>query len=271
MIEARVENHGRSADQSGAPIQSVERAVRILGAVARQREGARLSDISRELGLHVSTVFNLAKSLVALGCLRVEEGGKRYRIGRTILSLSASCHDERALVEVTQPFLRKLAEVTGESSHFAVWSGDQVLILARSQGQGAFQLAEHLGALRPAYATAIGKALLGGLTKRELDGWFGRVDLSALTEKTILEPDTLRRQIERVRAEEIAYDDGEYNPEARCVAAPVRGASGKVVGSIGISGPIWRVSLHDIAEHASRVRDVARQLSGELGYIELGA
>lgn len=252
---------------SGATIQSVERAFRILEAISRHRQGARLSDISREIGLHVSTTFNLAKSLVALGCLRIEEDGKRYKIGRSIFALASASFDDQAMAEVALPLLRDLAQTTGESSHFAVWAGDEVLILARTQGSGAFQMAEHLGSLRPAYATAIGKALLSGLTQPELKGWMDRVPLEPLTEKTITDSEALLREIERVRSDSMAFDDGEYNPEARCLAAPVIGFAGRVIGSVGISGPIWRVSLHDIAQHSETVRAIARRLSEEFGHI----
>lgn len=76
----------------------------------------------------------------------------------------------------------------------------------------------------------------------------------------------LRLQVERVRLEGVAYDDCEYNTEARCMAAPVRNFTNEIVGSLGISGPVWRMSLNEISKHADTVRQLAIELSSELGF-----
>ncbi|MCZ7597067.1 MAG: hypothetical protein M5U09_03970 [Gammaproteobacteria bacterium] len=64
----------------------------------------------------------------------------------------------------------------------------------------------------------------------------------------------------------MAYDDSEYNEEARCIAAPVRDYRGRVVGAIGFSGPVWRVSLGDLSSYSRLTLDMARELSRVLGY-----
>jgi IclR family KDG regulon transcriptional repressor len=68
-----------------------------------------------------------------------------------------------------------------------------------------------------------------------------------------------------VRRKGIAYDDGEFDPEVRCVAVPVRDFAGRVTGAIGISGPIWRLSLQALQDKSARVRAAAERLSAELG------
>ena len=68
-----------------------------------------------------------------------------------------------------------------------------------------------------------------------------------------------------LREDGIAFDDGEFNPEVRCIAVPVMDFTGNVIGALGISGPIWRLSNHALQGHARNVRAAANRLSVEFG------
>ena len=75
----------------------------------------------------------------------------------------------------------------------------------------------------------------------------------------------LLREIEEVRRSGIAFDDGEFNLEVRCVAVPVRDFTGQTIGALGISGPIWRLSLQALQSRAKIVQAAADRLSAEFG------
>jgi DNA-binding IclR family transcriptional regulator len=73
------------------------------------------------------------------------------------------------------------------------------------------------------------------------------------------------REITEIRRTGIAFDDGEFNPEVRCVAVPVKDFTGQVVGALGISGPIWRLSNQMLHANAQIVQKLAGRLSAEFG------
>ncbi len=262
-------DEGRSRERGG--IQSIERAFAILEEVARSRDGVTLAELSKRLGLHTSTVFHLVQTMVARGYVRQMREGRRYRIGRPLFALAAAARDEVELISLATPVLENLSAVTGETGHFGVWSGGSVVVLAKTQGAGAFQMASSVGPLRPAYCTGLGKALLAALAPSQLDRYLATTELRPLSPHTTVEPERLRRQLEEVRRDGIAFDDGEFDPEVRCVAVPVRDFTGLVAGALGISGPIWRLSLARLQECATLVRAAADQLSGELGFTTPGA
>lgn len=247
-------------------VQSIERAFAILEAVARERDGIRLGELSRRLGLHTSTTFHLAKTMVMLGYLRQMPDDKTYRIGALLFTLAAGALDEIELASLARPILGSLAAQTGEASHFAIRSNDDIVVLARTVGPGAFQLVDRVGATRPAHCTALGKILLVELDDDQLNAFLARRPPSALTAKTITDPALIVREIEGVRRTGIAYDDGEFNYEARCVAVAVYDFTGGVRGAIGISGSVWRLSLQALEEKSRHVRTAAAELSKQLGY-----
>jgi IclR family transcriptional regulator, KDG regulon repressor len=252
------------AQKERAGVQSLERAFGLLEAIAHARQGIGLAELSKKVGLHNSTTFHLVKTMVALGYIR-QDRDKRYRIGRSLFALAAGSLDEVELVSLAIPVLEDLTEATGESGHFAVRSGDSVVVIAKTSGSGAFQLTNRVGITRPAHGTALGKVLLAALTPSQLDRFLENHELTALTPKTITEPEQLRQEIREVARTGVAYDDGEFNAEVRCVAVPVHDFTGQVVGALGISGPIWRLSIPMLQKQTELVKAAAQRLSADLG------
>jgi IclR family KDG regulon transcriptional repressor len=249
----------------GGGVQSIGRAFAILEEIARSRDGVSLAELSKRVGLHNSTTFHLVKTMVTLGYVRQLKDSKRYRVGRPLFALAASSLDDVEMVSMATPILEDLSRETGESGHFAVRMGDSVVVIARTSGSGAFQLTDRVGVIRPAHATALGKIVLAALRPEQLERYLARAELKPHTPKSIVEVGALRQEIEEVRRANIAYDDGEFDAELRCVAVPVRDFTGQVIGAIGISGPIWRLSLQVLQSRAKLVQAAADKLSADFG------
>jgi len=247
-------------------IQSLERAFAILEQVARHRDGITLAELCKSVGLHSSTTFHLVRTMVQLGYASQDADSKKYRIGRKVFSLAAGALDENELANRATPVLELLTDRTGESSHFAIRSGDDIVIIAKTGGAGMFQLVDRAGAVRPPNATALGKVLLAALTPAQIARYFEKRELARFTPKTIVEREALLAELEQVRRNGIAFDDGEFDAEVRCVAVPVHDFLGRVAGAIGISGPMWRLSLQSLHEKSKLVRQSAAEFSAELGY-----
>src|SRR5487761_2591379 len=222
-------------------VQSIARAFAIAEEIARNRDGIGLAELSKRVGLHNSTTFHLVKTMVQLGY-------------------------ESQLVSVATPVLEKLTSATGEYSHFAIRSGEQIVVVAKTAGTGIFQMVDRTGAVRPAHATALGKVLLAALSPSQLARYLETCELRPFTAKTIVERESLLREIDEVRRKGRAFDDGEFDSEARCVAVPVRDFTGRVAGAIGMSGPMWRLSLQALQDKSKYVREAAVELSAELGF-----
>ena len=265
--EQNIDDDAEDRQRSG--VQSLGRAFSILEEVARHREGIGLAELSKLVGLHNSTTFHLAKTMVSLGYMRQERDSKRYRVGRPLFALAASALDEIEMVNLATPILEDLSRESGESGHFAVRMGDSVVVIARTSGAGAFQLTDRVGVVRPAHCTALGKIILASLRPDQLKRFLERVDLKPSTKKSITDPSALLREITEIRRDAIAFDDGEFNAEVRCVAVPVYNFTGEVIGALGISGPIWRMTDQVLQGRAKLVQTAAGRLSAEFGARDL--
>lgn len=266
LAKAAPRSRPADGEKERTGIQSLARAFAILEEIAANPAGIALADLCRNVGLHSSTTFHLVRTLVQLGYASQLAESRKYRIGRKVFSLAAGALDENELVARVTPALERLAQQTGESAHFAILDGNEVVIAMRTSGPGMFRLVDRPGAVRPGHATALGKVLLATLSPEQLESYFATGPLARYTPKTIVERDALLAELADVRRTSIAFDDGEYNAEARCVAVPVHDFLGRVAGAIGISGPMWRLSLQSLHEKSRTVLRIAGQLSEELGH-----
>ena len=114
--------------------------------------------------------------------------------------------------------------------------------------------------MNPLHCTALGKVLLA----------FGDVDMPAVLE--ILhpthhhDPGPLRENLEQIRMQGYAVDDEEFDLGVRCIAVPVFDFRGKVIGSIGISGPATRVTRERLPELAAIVLEIGKALSERMTF-----
>ena len=247
-------------------IQSLQRGLTILEIVGKKGDGLSMAEVSREIGLHPSTTFHLVRTLTTLGYLAQDERTKEYLLGSKVFQLAAAAWTESQLVRISAPLLAESAQRTGETSHLAIFEHGEVIVVNKCEGSSPIRLSERIGHPRPAHCTAIGKVLLAHLPEAELKVFLGGPELKPATPRSITSIPILEQELTRVRAQGYAFDDEEFTQGIRCLAAPVRNFTGNVVAAIGISGPVWRVSLDRVAELTEFVKDVGRRMSLELGY-----
>lgn len=255
-----------SKSTSRGGIQSLERAFAILEHVVQFPDGIGLSDLSRSVGIHLSTTSHLVKTLVKLGYVTQIADTRRYRVGLRLFSMASCSMNENMIVHAATPILAELAAETGEYTHLAVLSGSDVVIIAKAMGTGMLQLSEGAGGVRPVYCTAIGKILLSDLDAPALNKIIDAKPMVRRTPKTIIERDVLLEELEITRKRGYAIDDAEFDSEVRCAAMLVHDFSGHRVAAIGFSGPIWRLSLSELQEKAEMLARAAAKLSEHLGY-----
>lgn len=251
----------------GTTIQSLHRGLRILELIAKDGSGVGMADVSRKIGLHTSTTFHLLRTLTTLGYLVQDETTRKYHLGSKVFQLAASAWTEVQLLKMSAPLLTEMAQQTGETSHLAIFERGEVIVINKIDGSGPVRLSERVGYPRPAHCTAIGKVLLAHLPEPELKAFLQTSELRPLTPKTITAGPILEQELERVRKQGYAFDDEEFAQGIRCLAAPVRNFTDHVVAAIGISGPVWRVSLDRVAQLTEVVKLMGLRLSQQLGHV----
>lgn len=247
-------------------IQSLDRGLFILEAVAKSADPVPLGQLTDLLGIDRSSVFRLANTLKRRGFLANPNGSsKHYVLGPSIWRLSRKYGWSNMLVTVSHEPLKALAKGTGETAHLAVRDGKEALFIDHyASTNQVIVVSGQTGESVPLYCTAHGKALLADCRLPELKAIFGDAPFPAHTARTIVSLDQLAKACVEIKGEGYAMDDAEFLEEVRCLAAPIRDKDGMVAASIGISAPVTRFPRERCLRTARQVAETAREISAAL-------
>ncbi len=246
-------------------VQALERAAAILGAFSADEPELRLSDLSERLGLHKATTHRFLVNLEHLGFVERAPHSGKYRLGWRLFELGGLVSQRLDLWDEALPFLEGLVRDTGETGHLAVLEGGQAVYIERVETRRALRLPSAVRRGYPAHATNLGKILLAYASADVVDQILLTRELEVFTPNTITNVDQLRVELAAIRERGYSVDNEEFDEGLRCIGAPVRDSSGRVVAAIGIGGPVTRVTPARIEELARVVIAAAHSLSLRLG------
>ncbi|AHH19921.1 transcriptional regulator, IclR family [Nocardia nova SH22a] len=216
-----------------------------------------LAELGRRTRIPKGTLHRVLADMVAVRLLERTQAG--YRLGGYLFELGMRASVERSLLEVSIPFLEELNARIHETVHLGVLDGTEVVYLTKIGGRRQASAPSRIGGRMPVHCTAIGKMLLAhsdrSLRDRVLSG-----PLRAYTPRTMAQPGTLRRQLDRIAVEGVAYEFEESAPGLVCVAAPVIEAD-EVVAAISVAGPSHRFKPES---HIAAVRAAADGIGATL-------
>ncbi|WP_426247641.1 IclR family transcriptional regulator [Nocardioides sp. LHG3406-4] len=243
------------------------RALDILEIFLEENELSAM-DVVRRLELPRTTVHELLGTLVARGYLNPSpHGNGRYRLGIRTFQLGSMYRERLDLAREGHYVAAEVSARCEETVHLAVIDGREVTYIAKVDSPHPVRMVSEVGRRVPAHCTAVGKALLAGLTDDQLDGLYqGIGSLPALTPNSITSFSQLRREIEGVRRAGVALEISESNQSVACVGAPVYDHTGTVIAAMSISVPLLRWSDDVQASTCELVKEGARNLSETMGF-----
>lgn len=249
-------------------VASVVRAARLLKTFSRQRPELGITELAHLLRLPPSSVYRLVSSLESEGLMEQDPTTGKYRLSLDLFLLGAQVLDQAGLGEASLPFLRRLAEVSGETVNMGILREGMVVYLHKVESPNVIRTSFAIGDRAPAHCTAIGKVLLAHLSDRELEGLVRQCPLEKWGPNTITSLEALKEELRRTRERGYSLDNEEFAANIRCIGAPVRDYLGQVVAGIAISGPAHRLSLERLEELREPILETARWISERLGYRE---
>jgi DNA-binding IclR family transcriptional regulator len=256
-----------SASASRYRVQSVERALQLLGAFNQDERQLALAELAERVGIPRSTAFRLLSTLESEGFVR--RVGTDYCLGFRCFVLGNVVKADLAIEREALPFLEALRDVTGETTQLAVLDSWQVVYLARvfSHLPVAY-MRSRVGVVLPAYCTGLGKALLAELPPEEVERWSRTQHFPRLTSTTLASPEELLADLAAIRHRGYALDQEEREIGVACIAAVVRDDTGSPVAAISAAGPIDRLPRDlEGSEMATQVMTAAAGISERLGYV----
>jgi IclR family pca regulon transcriptional regulator len=244
-------------------VQSLDRGLAVIRAFGPDRDRLSLSEVARATGLTRAATRRFLLTLVQLGYVRND--GREFSLRPRVLELGYAYLSGLALPEIASPHLEELVAKVRESSSVSVLDGDYIVYVARVPTKRIMTVAISVGTRFPAYATSMGRVLLGAMSPEELDRYLTEADLTALTGRTVTSPGQLRDIVSEVSRQGYAIVDQELEEGLRAVAAPIHGAGGTVTAAINVSAHASRVSLAAMrTDLLPALQETARRIEADL-------
>lgn len=245
------------ASENGS-VQSLERTFAVLRLIGESDGYISLSELSHQSGLPQPTIHRAMKTLVKLGMVRQDQS-RRYALGAGLIQLGEQASS--VLGSWARPYLKKVADLTGETSNMAIFDNDLVTYVAQSPGHQQMRMFTEVGRRVPPHRTAVGKAMMAHMSDSRIDDIIERVGLPTMTEFTITTREALNAELTKILKTGYAVDNQEQELGVICVAVVV--PQTPIPTAISISGPSTRMTRQFIEDSVISMQRIAREISEE--------
>jgi DNA-binding IclR family transcriptional regulator len=232
--------------------------VAILGELADARSELGTNELARRTGINVSTISRILATLVSGGLVEHVPATGRYRLGVGVVRLANAVHARLDVRSLARPHLEEIASGTSETVTLSVPGEHEAITLDFVQSPLSVRSVAEVGRTSAAHATAVGKVFLAH------GGRLPAGELTAYTERTIVDPSVLEAEVAKARERGWAEALGEREEDLNAVAAPVVSQSGTLVAILGVQGPAVRFNPRAMRSAAELLLDRAALLTATL-------
>ncbi len=243
-------------------VQVLERALALLDALGAANREVGPAELAAILHLHKSTIHRLLKVLEGYRFVRRNAQGK-YDLGLKLFELGNMSVSRFSLPRRAEPFLKEVVRETGETAQICVLSNTQMIAIANADAPWLVRAIGHRGEL---HCSASGKAFVAFLPRHAQDLLLSRLTLTKFTRNTITTLTALRAELARIRRRGSSINDEEVEMGVRCIGAPIFDQRSRVIATLSIAGPVFRMTKDRLPELSRIVVTVANALSAELGH-----
>ncbi|MDR1933839.1 MAG: IclR family transcriptional regulator [Spirochaetales bacterium] len=245
---------------------SIGKALQIIETMAGRSGPMRLQEVANAVSQPPSTTLRFLNTLMDFGYADQDPTNLHYFLTMKFCRIGNLISRQIKMREVIRPFLEVLSRKFEESTCLAISQEDCVVYIDVVDGPDhILQALQRIGKIAPLHSTGVGKCLLLDYTEGQIAKFAGK-GLAGLTKNTIKTESELLTELAKVRRQGYGEDNEECEIGVRCVAAPIRDYSGKVVAAISTSGPTHRLNSDKLKLIRAEIPATAQNISKRLGY-----
>lgn len=244
---------------------AVKRALSLLDLFTESLPEIGLSDAARLSGHDKATVHRLLNTLRESELVEQDPRTKLYRVGPGVLRLARVRERSTPLVSVVQPLLDRITAATGETSHFSLYIGSTLVVVATSTSTRPAHVAMNKLESLPLHATASGMAFLAFCPPETTKLVVSR-PLSRFTPWTVTDPAAFQVLLRQVRETGFGIADRTYDEEVYGIGVPVMGApGGNAIGALSVAAPRHRMTEAALGQVKSELSRASTDLQRRTG------
>ena len=225
-------------------LSTLERGLSVLRTFGRETPQMTLSEVAEATGLPAAVARRCLITLVKLGY--VTKHKRQFLLRPDVMNFASAYLEFMSLGEIVRPHLQAVRDETGDSSSLAVLAEDDILYLVHISTNRMVRLAVGVGTRFPAYATSLGRAILGFETADVQNEYIDKCTFEPFTEHTVTSKAEFQRMLDDVRRSGYAAIENELDYGLVSVAVPIRDDTGRASAAINCSTSTSRVSKEEL-------------------------
>jgi len=248
-------------------IQTVGHALDVLEQFNGDVDELGFSELCRRLKFQKNKIFRLLATLEARNFIEQNKATTGYRLGLKNLQLGQTFFKQAGLIGHARPILESLTRRCDETSYVAILKDFQIIYLDVIESGLPVRVVSRVGKMFPFYCTEVGKVIVASMDEKILLEYFKSAEIKQYTSKTIIDKDEMAKHLSRIAEFGYAEDDEELEIGVKCIGAPIRDYTKRVIGAVSVSAPSMRFTADRMNSILiPLIKEAAEELSAKLGY-----
>lgn len=246
------------------PSQTLARALVLLEHFNSKHPEWGVRELSRELGISPASVHRMVKTFQTLGYLKQDDDTQRYSLGPKVMKLAGVYTHQNPLPSIASKVFENYADRFEYNFYLGKLYRFEVVYLAVLDGRGPIKIAVEPGGTTALHSTALGKVLLAFQSDDYIHEFIRRSDLHRYSPRSITDPEMLREQLNKIRKQGYAVNDGEHYAQVGAISVPVYDHTGRVTLATSLAYPIHLIN--DGRIQPENLVPLAQEITDEISY-----
>jgi IclR family acetate operon transcriptional repressor len=245
-------------------VTTVDKSVAILQTLADNGPRVPLARLQHLTEFPKPTLYRMLRTMVDHGWVRQDSVGT-YSVGTHLFTMAGRIYRDFALPPAARQILVDLQSEAPETLHVSAFRHGQLFYVEKLEAPHPYQMASRVGKMQALHSSAIGKAVLALLPPAEAQELLDDLELTPITDSTIVDSAQLYASLQDIRERGYAVDDEEDEEGLRAVGTAICDSSGCPTGGVSVVAPSFQMSMCQARTYVPALLRAARQLE-DLAY-----
>lgn len=247
-------------------LKTLSTSLEVLKIFTKEKPSWGGRELSAHLGENHTKIYRILETLEKHRFLMKNKETKKYSLGFGVWELGNTFTANFNIVEAIHPILEKLSQSTNESVFLTILDGEEGLTFDAVEAGTTIRFSVSIGSRTPLYAGASYRSILAHMPEDFIETYLTK-QKTKFTNNTMTDTSAIRENLELVRRDGFAVSEGEYTADVIAVAIPVF-IKGAVIGSLTVSGPMYRIENEQIENFVAELRGIKSELEQVLEMFE---
>lgn len=240
-------------------VSSITRVLHIIEAVSYAAKPISPLELSQELSIPKPTIHRLLQQLTDEGFVALDVSGGLIP-GKRVRNLGVELWQQRQFFSERQIILEKLVNDLKETCGIGVPHNMHMIYTNKAQTKLPIQIYLPIGSKSPMWCTATGKLYLSQLSLHSRRKLLDNLPLSKFTKNTLIEPEQLNTELDRIAKTGVGVDNEEFISEMVAVSVAINDKQDRYMASLYVHAPTIRISLEEMLAFVPRMREAAEDI-----------